>query len=136
MRHTHHVFHNPPSATPAAVRAAVDRGELFSALDAMVGAALYGDGDWKELQELYLELLDHEDCQVKALAATCLGHLARVYGQLDEPRVVAALHHVRSVPNFGGAAATALEDIELFLHPRRARWRERLWRALRPWTWI
>ncbi|WP_223874833.1 hypothetical protein [Salinispora oceanensis] len=136
MRHTHRVFHNPPPATSADVRAAVDGGELVSALDAMVGAALYGDGDWKELQDLYLELLNHESCQVKALAATCLGHLARVYGQLDETRVVAALRHVRSVPNVGGAAVVALEDIELFLHPRRSRWRGRLWRALRPWTWI
>lgn len=102
MRHTHRVFHNPPPATPADVRATFDRGELFSALDAMVGAALYGDGDWKELQGLYLELIDHEDRQVKALPATCLGHLARVYGQLDEPRVVAALRRVRSVPYVGG----------------------------------
>jgi hypothetical protein len=41
----------------------------------MVGAALYDDGDWKELQELYL-------------------------------------------------------------HPWRARWRGRLWKAIRPWTWL
>jgi hypothetical protein len=41
-------------ATPGEVRAALDRGERFSALDAMVGAVLYGGGDWKELQELYL----------------------------------------------------------------------------------
>ncbi|MEU2615169.1 hypothetical protein ABZ570_26855 [Micromonospora sp. NPDC007271] len=136
MGHEHRVFHNPPPATPADVRAALDRGELSRALDAMVGAVLYGDGDWKELQELYLGLLDHEDRQVKALAATCLGHLARVYGRMDEARVVAALRRVRSAPYVGGAAITGLEDIELFLHPRRARWRGRLWRALRPWTWF
>jgi hypothetical protein len=29
-----------------------------------------------------------------------------------------------------------LDDIEIFLHPRRTRWRQRLWRTLRPWTWI
>jgi hypothetical protein len=32
--------------------------------------------------------------------------------------------------------ATRLEDIEIFLHPGRTRWRRRLWRALRPWTWV
>ncbi|MFG3603073.1 hypothetical protein [Micromonospora chersina] len=136
MGHVHHVFHNPPPATPTDVLAALDRGELSRALDAMVGAALYGDGDWSELQELYLGLLDHEDRQVKALAATCLGHVARVYRQMDEARVVGALRRLRSTPYVGGAATTALEDIELFLHPRRARWRGRLWRGLRPWTWI
>ncbi len=45
----------------------------------MVGTALYGEGDWRKLQELHLQLLGHEDHQVSALAATCLGHLARVY---------------------------------------------------------
>ena len=88
MSHEHHVFCNPPPATPGDVRMALDRGDLFSALDAMVGAVLYGRGDWKELQELYLGLLDHEERQVRLLAGTCLGHVARVYGQLDEDRVV------------------------------------------------
>ncbi|WP_326550123.1 hypothetical protein [Micromonospora sp. NBC_01813] len=136
MRHEHHVFHNPPSATPVEVRAALDRGDLPAALDSMVGATLYGDGDWRELQELHLQLLAHDDDQVSALAATCLGHLARVYRQMDEGRVVAALRRARSIPHISGRAANALEDIEVFLHPQRARWRGRLWRSVRPWTWI
>lgn len=40
---------------------ALGRGEVSNALDAMVGAVLYGDGDWEELQDLYLALLDHDD---------------------------------------------------------------------------
>jgi hypothetical protein len=136
MAHEHHVFHNPPSARPADVRAALDDGDLFGALDAMVGAVLYGDGDWRQLQALYLDLLDHEDRQVRALAATCLGHLARVYGRLDEDLVVAALRRVQPNSYGAGNAENALDDIEIFLHPRRARWRRRAWRAARPWTWI
>jgi hypothetical protein len=136
MCHEHRTFHNPPSATPAEVRAALDRGDLPGALDAMVGTALYGDGDWKELQELHLQLLEHEDHEVSALAATCLGHLARVYRQLDERRVGTALRRARSVPHIRGTATDALEDIEIFLHPTRARWRRRAWRAVRPWAWI
>ncbi|RKR86197.1 hypothetical protein BDK92_0420 [Micromonospora pisi] len=136
MPHEHLVFHNPPSATPAEVRAALGRGDLSGALNAMAGTALYGDGDWKELQELYLHLLTHDDHQVSALGATCRGHTARVYRQLDEGRVVAALHRARSIPHLSGTADNALGDIEVFLHPRRARWRGRLWRAMRSWTWI
>lgn len=109
VRHEHHVFHNPPPSTPAEVQAALDRGDLPAALDAMVGTALYGDADWRELQELHLRLLDHEDHQVSALAATCLGHLARVYRQLDERRVVAALRRARPHPS--GTADDALDDI-------------------------
>jgi hypothetical protein len=128
MGHEHHVFRNPPPATPAGVRAALDRGELSSALDAMVGSVLHGEGDWKELQDLYLALLDHEDRQVRLLAATCLGHVARVYGRLDEDLVVPKLRR--------SGSADALDDIQTYLHPRRAAWHGRIWRVLRPWTWI
>ncbi|REF97926.1 HEAT repeat protein [Asanoa ferruginea] len=79
----------------------------------MVGAVLHGGEDWQELQELYLGLLEHEDRQVRILAATCLGQLARVYGQLDEDRVVPELRRVK--------ATDALSDIAVFLHPRRGR---------------
>ncbi|MDO3685791.1 hypothetical protein [Micromonospora sp. C28ISP2-4] len=101
----------------------------------MVGCALYGDGDWQEAQELYLELLDHDDHQVQALAATCLGHLARVYRRLDERPVIAALRRARTRPHVRGNATNALDDIEVFLHPRRARRRGRLRRLIPPWTW-
>jgi hypothetical protein len=136
MSQEHRTFHNPPSATPADVRRALDREDIYGALDAMVGCALYGDGDWRELQDLYLTLLDHDDRQVQALAATCLGHVARVYRRLDEDRVVVTLRQARVRPHVRGTAADALEDIEIFLHPRRARWRGRLWRLGRPWTWF
>ncbi|MEU8328712.1 hypothetical protein [Micromonospora sp. NPDC048839] len=136
MAHEHRVFFNPPPSTPAEVHAAFDRGDLPAALDAMVGTALYGDGDWREAQELHLRLLEHEDHQVSALAATCLGHLARVYGQLDERRVVAALRRALALPQVGGTAEDALEDIRTFLHPRRTRWRRRARTAIRPWRWI
>nr|WP_308128968.1 hypothetical protein [Actinoplanes polyasparticus] len=130
MSYEHRVFQNPPPAAPADVRAALDRGDLPTALDAMVGTALYDRGDWKELQELHLELLQHDDHQVSALAATCLGHLARVHRQLDEARVVEALHRRRSTPHMAATVTDALDDIEVFLHPRRTSWRRRLWRAL------
>jgi hypothetical protein len=136
VSHEHRVFQNPPPATPADVRAAMDRGDLPAALNAMVGTALYDRGDWKELQELHLQLLKHDDRQVSSLAATCLGHLARVHRQLDEARVVEALRRNRSVPHMSGTVTDAMDDIETFLHPRRTGWRRRLWRTIRPWTWI
>ena len=76
MSHEHRIFHNAPCATPADVWRSLDRNDIVGATDAMVGCALYGDGDWKASQEFYLVLLDHHDCQVQALAVTCLGHLA------------------------------------------------------------
>jgi hypothetical protein len=136
MTHEHRTFFNPPPATPADVLAALGDQDVSGALNAMVGCALYGHGDWKQAQDLYLRLLDHEDPQVQSLAATCLGHLARVYGRLDEDEVVAALGKARSLPHVRGTAENALEDIKYYLHPRRARLLRRVRRLVRPWTWF
>lgn len=136
MSHEHRTFLNPPPAMPADVEAALGDRDVSGALNFMVGCALYGHGDWKETQDLYLRLLDHEDRQVQSLAATCLGHLARAYGRLDEDRVVAALRRARLLPHVRGTAEDALEDIKYYLHPRRTRWLWRLKRLVRPWMWF
>jgi hypothetical protein len=78
----------------------------------------------------------HDDPQVQTLSATCLEHLARVYGRLDEGRVVTALRQARSQRHIAGTADDALEDIRHYLHPRRSRWRRLGWRLIRPWTWF
>ena len=55
----------------------------------------------------------------RSLAATCLGHVARVYRELDEERVVAALHRARQErPHMRATVANALDDIRIFLLPR------------------
>lgn len=136
MSHEHNTFYNPPQATPTDVRAALDREDIYAAANAMVGCVLYAGGDWRELQELYLGLLDHGDRQVEALAATCLGHLARVYRHLDEERVVDALRQVSLKPHVRATAANALSDIRIFMHPGRMRRRTCLRRLVRPWTWF
>ena len=121
MSHEHRTFFNPPPATPAEVEAALDDEDVSRALNAMVGCALYGHGDWRKTQDLYLVLLDHTDRQVQSLAATGLGHLTRVYRRLDEDRVIAALRRARSLPHVRGTAQDALHDIKHYLHPRRTR---------------
>jgi hypothetical protein len=137
MSHQHNTFHNPGPATAAMVLAAIERADSSAACDAIVGSALHGDGDWKELQDLYLSLLDGQDPQVSSVATICLGHLARVYRQLEEDRVVPVLRRHRRHPTLGAAAANALDDIELFLHPRRTRLRSRARHLLYPgdWNW-
>jgi hypothetical protein len=119
----------------AEVRAALDSGDFNAAAQAIVGSALHGDGDWRELQELYLELLDHPEQNIRRLGALCLGHLARVHLQLDERRVVPILRRLRRDPEIGGTAEDALGDIADFLHPRRGLWRNRLYQLTHPQHW-
>lgn len=54
MSHEHRTLFNPPPATPADVEAAPGNWDVNGALEAMVGCALYGHGDWRQAQDLYL----------------------------------------------------------------------------------
>lgn len=66
------------------------------------------DADW--LQTTCLGLLTYPDAAVSGLAATCLGHVARLHGVARDD-VVDRLEALRSDPNRGGRVDDALEDI-------------------------
>jgi hypothetical protein len=104
------VYHEPPAATAAQVRAALAEGDVSTLL---VGAALH-DPDWEAVQELCLELLDGDDAELAATAVTCLGHLARLHGAIDRDRVVAAPTAKADHPVVGTRVPDALDDIEMF----------------------
>lgn len=71
------------------------------------------DGAWAEAR--CLAALDHPSPVVRGLAATCLGHVARIHKRLDLPRAKARLEALKADPYVGGRAADALADIERFL---------------------
>jgi len=50
-----------------------------------------------------------------AVAATCLGHLARIHRQLDTDAVTAALDRQRGDELVGPRAEDALDDIDLYM---------------------
>lgn len=81
--------------------------------EALVSVA-YHEPDWRWAQERCLALLASADAQVSGLAATCLGHLARIHRVLDKNRVVSALQERRKDPRIAGQVEDALDDIEMF----------------------
>jgi hypothetical protein len=89
-------------------------GNVHDICDALASVAL-NDSDWIWCQEKCLALLNHPDIQVSGLAATCLGHIARIHGKLDRERVVAELRSRLSDDNIGGRVQDALDDIEQFM---------------------
>lgn len=91
--------------------------------EALVGVALH-EPDWRWAQDRALELLEHDDAWVRGLAATCLGHVARIHGMLDEDTVIPALHAASDRDSgIAGRVDDALGDITQFtrMRPRRAR---------------
>jgi hypothetical protein len=90
-----------------------------------IGAALLAsaldDPDWRWVQEQCLRGLQHSSEQVRGLALTCLGHVARIHGHLDMERVLPVLAGLRTHPSLAGRVEDVLDDIEMFLERAAAR---------------
>jgi hypothetical protein len=97
-----------------AVEAALRSGDSSAISRALVAAALH-DPDWAWVQEHSLRLLSAAEPDVRGVAATCLGHLARIHGMLDLDRVEPRLRELRHDPALGGRAEDALDDIQQFM---------------------
>jgi hypothetical protein len=108
------VYEEPPPATAADVRAALSAGEEPPRVSTLlIGSALH-DPEWHSVQDLCLELLDSDDPTIAATAVTCLGHLARLHGEIDKDRVVPAITALADHPVIGKRVPDALDDIEMF----------------------
>ena len=71
--------------------------------------------DYKWIQSKCVMFLTSNDLNVKRLAITCLGHVARIHKNLDKAVVIPLLEKLRSDKYLGGTAEDALNDIEIFL---------------------
>jgi len=89
---------------------------------ALLRLALHGP-DWVRAEQLAHAHVHHEDVWVRRNAATALGHIARVHGQLDTDAALRALHVLREDPELTDWADAALDDFEMYLgvrHPGTA----------------
>ncbi|WP_173140066.1 hypothetical protein [Kibdelosporangium persicum] len=93
---------------------ALRSGDVESATDALLSLTYDGpDSDW--MQDVLLDCLrPNVDTQVRALAVTCFGHVARLAGKVRLD-VVEVLHVLVSDPVLGGRAEDALDDVASFV---------------------
>jgi hypothetical protein len=111
---TQRSYYEPAPTTHESAMAALAAGDIDTLTDSMVGLALH-DSDWRWCQDFYLRVLDHPEEDVRATAAICLGHLARIHRRLDKDRVLPALRARLRDPQVGGTVEDAIADIEQFL---------------------
>ena len=83
---------------------------------ALVAVALH-DSDWRWTQDRCLEFAQHPDAGVRQIAATCIGHIARIHQKLDLEAVRPVLHQLLTDGEFyvSGCAQDAIDDIETFM---------------------
>lgn len=102
---------------------AISREELSVELDsgaperisrALIRVAFH-DADRAWIEDLLVEYLVHANSQVRGVAATCAGHVARIHHGLDLARILPLLEHLLRKPETAGKAQDALDDIEIFI---------------------
>jgi hypothetical protein len=82
--------------------------------DALVRIAFH-EQDWRWAQDQCLKLNGHPSARVRALVATCLGHIARIHEVLDLERVIPVLHELARDLQVRGQVQDALDDIHMFV---------------------
>lgn len=72
-----------------------------------------GNPGW--IEDLCIEIImSQRPDDLRGLAVTCLGHLARIHGKIDHAKVIAALTPLRDNPVLSGRIEDAMSDIEMF----------------------
>lgn len=87
--------------------------------EALIGASLYGD-DFDGTQDEAIRHAAHPIPEVRMIAATALGHLARRFGHLDSDVFVPVFRSLLADQSTTGYAKTALDDIAMFCTGRAA----------------
>lgn len=82
-------------------------------------AIAFHDDDWRWVQETCLVYLLSRDPQISGVAATCLGHVARIHNILDKEKVLSALRARASDPEISGRISDAIDDVEMFVASHR-----------------
>lgn len=82
--------------------------------ESLVSLSLY-EKDWQWAQNICLHFLNSNDPNISGLAATCLGHIARIHHNLDKEKVELALKSKIHNALIAGRVQDALDDIELFI---------------------
>lgn len=75
-------YHSVEPITRSEAEAVFATGQPEKILYALL-SVVYHDPDWRWAQSLYLDYAHHAHTDLRGLAITCLGHLARIHGVLD-----------------------------------------------------
>ncbi len=107
-------FRNPEQMSREEISQFFSSNKKNEICDALISMAFY-DKDWKWSQDQCLHFLSHPDADVKGVAVSCLGHIARIHRQLDREVVEKALKEHLHDKIISDRVNDALEDIETYL---------------------
>ena len=75
----------------------------------------FNDSDWHWVQEKCLYFINSHSSDVRGLAITCLGHLARIHRKLDLKKVLPLLKNLQNDSQVSGRVEDVFDDIKTFV---------------------
>lgn len=108
------IYHDVQPITKDAAQKMFLSNKVENICNALVSIAFY-DPDWKWVQDKCLHFFLSNDPNISGLAATCLGHIARIHHKLDKEKVINLLNSRRNDAEIGGQIEDALDDIDSFI---------------------
>lgn len=80
---------------------------------AILSIAIYSN-DWKKSQDTCLKFLWNSDTDISAVAATCIGHIARIHRNIDRIAFDALVERAKSDDRID-TIQDALDDISIYV---------------------
>lgn len=108
-------YEDPPPASADQVAAALAAHASCEQLSGLLVGAALNDPDWRGVQDLCLAWTQEGHEGLAPLAITCLGHLARLHGDLDLDRVLPVLAQAKAEAGLRRHVEDALDDIHMFI---------------------
>ena len=84
--------------------------------DVLIGITFH-DPDRKWIESILIQNSNHENEEIRALVATCIGHIARIHKDLtiNKIRPILQILLTDKGKNVRGSAEDAIEDINIFI---------------------
>jgi hypothetical protein len=111
-------YQPPTPLTRSEAERAFAIGDGRAVCDALVGVTFtFPDRAWVE--DVCVRLSSHPEPDVRALVATCIGHLARIHGELNMAKLGVVLETLARDPDPSvvGRVLDAWDDIRMYLPP-------------------
>ncbi|MGC3998322.1 MAG: hypothetical protein QM767_12950 [Anaeromyxobacter sp.] len=107
-------FAQPQPVSKEAAEARLSSGSTESVAETLVALAFH-EPDRAWVQDKCLRFAKDEDWRIRAVAATCLGHLARIHRALDLAVVWPVLLKLQEDADVRPYANDALDDVRMFV---------------------
>jgi hypothetical protein len=107
-------YEDPPALSRQQLESEFDSNCPGRIADALISAALY-DPDWRWVQDWCVRFAEHADTEVRRVAITSIGHLARLHDTLDLSRVLPLLEAKSNDSAIQGTVEDTLSDIRIFV---------------------